>query len=205
MLLDHGALAQVTMLHYLDGLTIGHLAKMTGLNKAPSLSPSTAWRSCWSPYSHWLLAEVRGAGVIFGDETTWCNNRDNGYAWMVRSVDTVVYFCYAHLLRDLEDLEKEFPGQAEVAAFVKTLKPKLTTAMRMRRHYTNLASFQQRARRLKVAIQEIANRPARHAGIQSYQAIFPAHSGSLARPAACSRPHRRTARPPERTGRHPLR
>ena len=212
MLLDNGALAQVAMLHYLEGLTIGHLAKMTGLNKSTLIESQHRLAELLEPLLPRLLAEVRGAGVIFGDETTWRNNGDNGYAWMVRSVDTVVYafrgtragavarelvgeqplpgvlctdryagynnlpiarqFCYAHLLRDLEDLEKEFPGQAEIAAFVKTLKPKLTAAMRLRRHYTSLTSFQQRARRLKAAIQEIVNRPARHAGIQSYQAIF---------------------------------
>lgn len=212
MLLDNGALAQVALLHYLEGLTIGHLARLTGLNKSTLIESQHRLAELLEPVLPRLLAEVRGAGVIFGDETTWRNNGDNGYAWMLKSVDTVVYafrgtragavarelvgdqplpgvlstdryagynglpiarqFCYAHLLRDLEDLEKEFPGQPEVAAFIKALKPKLQAAMRLRRHYTSLASFHRRARRLKATIQEIVNRPARHAGVQSYQTIF---------------------------------
>jgi len=32
-----------------------------------------------------------------------------------------IQYCYAHLLRDVQDLEKEFPDQPEVAAFVRPL------------------------------------------------------------------------------------
>ena len=40
--------------------------------------------------------------------------------------------CSAHLMRDVEDLAQEFPGEAEVTAFTSTLIPLLAGAMYLR-------------------------------------------------------------------------
>jgi hypothetical protein len=37
-------------------------------------------------------------------------------------------YCYAHRLRDVEDLEKEFPSQPEIKSFVAALAPLLARA-----------------------------------------------------------------------------
>lgn len=39
-----------------------------------------------------------------------------------------IQYCYAHLLREVEDLEKEFPDSTEVKAFVSTMAPLLSLA-----------------------------------------------------------------------------
>jgi hypothetical protein len=43
-----------------------------------------------------------------------------------------IQYCYAHLLRDVQGLEKEFPKCDEVKAFVGTLAPLLSLAMGLR-------------------------------------------------------------------------
>ena len=40
-----------------------------------------------------------------------------------------IQYCYAHLLRDVKDMEKEFPDNTEVASFVEELAPLLSSAM----------------------------------------------------------------------------
>jgi transposase len=40
-----------------------------------------------------------------------------------------IQYCYAHLLREVQDLEKEFPDPGEVLAFVSTLAPLLSLAI----------------------------------------------------------------------------
>jgi transposase len=40
--------------------------------------------------------------------------------------------CYSHLLREVQDLEQEFPDAAEVTAFVSTVAPQLALAMGLR-------------------------------------------------------------------------
>ena len=41
-------------------------------------------------------------------------------------------YCYSHLLREIQDLEKEFPEAAEVTAFVSTVAPWLALTMELR-------------------------------------------------------------------------
>lgn len=43
-----------------------------------------------------------------------------------------IEYCYAHLKRDTEGIEKEFPDEPEVAAFVESLAPALCEAMTLR-------------------------------------------------------------------------
>jgi hypothetical protein len=81
-------------------------------------------------------------------------------------------FCYAHLLRDLENLQKDFPDSAEVKQFVAELAPRLSAAMGLRREAPNRASYRRRARRLPARIQRLVEHSALHPGVQSYQDIF---------------------------------
>lgn len=81
-------------------------------------------------------------------------------------------YCYAHLSRDVENLEKEFPDNQEVAAFTQSLVPQLTLAMTLRKGSLSKRQFRRQARQVADQIRAIINRPAAHPGIQHIQNIF---------------------------------
>ena len=81
-------------------------------------------------------------------------------------------YCYAHLLRDLQDIEKEFPDHPEVQAFVGALAPLLASAMALRGLKLSKREFCKQAAILAGKIQGAIRRPARHPAVQSYQDIF---------------------------------
>jgi transposase len=88
-------------------------------------------------------------------------------------------YCYAHLLREVEDLEKQFPGNAEVSAFVAAFAPLLAQAMALRSRPLSDRAFRRQAARLKRQILAVVARPAAHPGIWGIQAIFRAHPDRL--------------------------
>jgi len=81
-------------------------------------------------------------------------------------------YCYAHLSRNVEDLQKEFPDNGEITAFVNALIPQLSAAMALRQQPLSRRHFQQQAARIRTAIEKIVNASASHAGIQHIQDIF---------------------------------
>ncbi len=81
-------------------------------------------------------------------------------------------YCYAHLLRDVEDLQKEFPTDAEVSAFTSTLIPLLAEAMQLRRQAISDETYYQRAREIKAKIITLTGESAQHPGIRKLQDIF---------------------------------
>jgi transposase len=83
-----------------------------------------------------------------------------------------IQYCYSHLLREIQDLEKEFPDVSEVKAFVSTVAPLLSLAMNLRGQPISDAAFSHRAAELKAQILDAMNQPAQHAGIQHIQDIF---------------------------------
>ncbi|MGB8226450.1 MAG: IS66 family transposase [Sedimentisphaerales bacterium] len=101
------------------------------------------------------------AGVLVVD-------RYNGYNKMPCSIQ----YCYAHLLRDVKDMEKDFPENAEVKVFVEALAQQLANAMTLRTLDITKGQFKQQAARIKNAIIGITNGQARHPAIQNIQDIF---------------------------------
>lgn len=83
-----------------------------------------------------------------------------------------IQYCYSHLLREVQDLEKEFSDSGEVNAFVATLAPLLASAMKLRGQPISDAQFYARAAKLKKQIRDTAEQPAHHFGIQRVQNIF---------------------------------
>jgi hypothetical protein len=81
-------------------------------------------------------------------------------------------YCYAHLLRDVEDLEKEFPNQLEIQRFVAALAPLLARAMHLRGLQLSAASFRQQAAQMRTEIEAVTNAPAQHPAIQKIQNLF---------------------------------
>lgn len=81
-------------------------------------------------------------------------------------------YCYSHLLRDVQGLEKEFPDNAEVAAFVQQLAPLLASAIALRSLSLSKREFKRQAKSLKSRIIKTTHRQAKHPGIQKIQILF---------------------------------
>jgi len=88
-------------------------------------------------------------------------------------------YCYSHLKRDTEGIEKEFPDEPEVAAFVQSLVPALAEAMTLRTLGLPRKEFHRRAARTKRRIIAIVHRQANHPAIQKIQDIFRKHKDRL--------------------------
>jgi transposase len=88
-------------------------------------------------------------------------------------------YCYAHLLRNLQDLHKDCPDNAEVTAFVQTLAPLLADAMHLPGERLDTAAYYARANRLKQQILDAISHSARHLAVQNYQTIFRQHRQRL--------------------------
>ena len=87
--------------------------------------------------------------------------------------------CYAHLWRDVKDLEKEFPGQAEVLAFVAALAPVLAEAMKLRSRELKPKEFREQAGSMQGQMIDVTQASAQHSGIQKIQNIFRENSERL--------------------------
>ena len=81
-------------------------------------------------------------------------------------------YCYAHLLRDVKDLEKEFPKESEIKRFVNSAAPLLSRAMSLRNEKISDKKYYKDAQKLKEDIMEVMNSPGKHPGIQKIQNIF---------------------------------
>lgn len=83
-----------------------------------------------------------------------------------------IQYCYAHLLRRLEDLGKEFPEEKEVQCFVSILAPLLAEAMHLRSSPISEKAYYIKAKNIEKNIRKAIRAPASHPGIQKYQDIF---------------------------------
>jgi transposase len=83
-----------------------------------------------------------------------------------------IQYCYSHLLREVQDLEKEFPGEAEISIFVAISAPQLSLAMGLRLQPISDEEFYRRAASLREEIKSTMAQPAKHMGIRRIQDIF---------------------------------
>ena len=90
-----------------------------------------------------------------------------------------IQYCYAHLLREVQDLETEFPEESEVATFVAIAAPLLSLAMALRRQPISDDEFYSRAASLREDIKSVMALPALHLGIRRIQDIFRANERRL--------------------------
>jgi transposase len=140
-----------------------------------------AWLFATSRLSLFLFRQTRAASVpqyVFGK--SWLPgclvvDRYGGY----NKVPCAIQYCYSHLLREVQDLEKEFPEVAEVKAFVSTVAPQLALAMGLRAQPLSDPKFAQQAPALKAQIMASMEAPARHLGICRIQEIFRANADRL--------------------------
>ena len=151
----------------------------------------TGWRTDGKNGYAWLFATVKSSlflfkktrsssvpRAIFGSERlpgTLVVDRYNGY----NKMPCELQYCYSHLLREVEDLEKEFADQAEIKAFVGSVAPLLTLAMGLRGQPISDAQFLLKASEVKGQIKATMQSPAQHMGIRRIQDIFTEHEGRL--------------------------
>jgi len=133
-----------------------------------------AWLFCTPNLSIFLFRSTRSATVpreVFGDQSlpgVLVVDRYQGYNRMPCKLQ----YCYAHLMREVEDLAKEFPDNAEVNAFTATLIPLLASAMHMRSQPLSDAQYYAQAVLTKSQIISVCEQPAQHLGILRIQDIF---------------------------------
>jgi transposase len=133
-----------------------------------------AWLFCTPGLSLFRFRLTRAASVareVFGTQRlpgTLVVDRYQGY----NRVPCALQYCYAHLLREVQDLSKEFPDNDEVARFVASFAPLLAKAMKLRAQPLPAESFRQQALELKLEIKMLVHSSAQHPGIQKIQNLF---------------------------------
>ena len=83
-----------------------------------------------------------------------------------------IQYCYAHLARDIEDLQKDDPDDPEVNRFVETALPQLAAAMSLRQLNLSKRQFRQQAAALRQDLETTMLAPAAHPGVQHIQDLF---------------------------------
>jgi transposase len=133
-----------------------------------------AWLFCTELISLFRFRSTRSAKVVkevLGPRHlsgTLVVDRYNGY----NQAPCPLQYCYVHLSRDTEDIQKEFPDNPEVAAFVNAMVPQLSAAIGLRQQPLSRRQFKKQAALIQSAIQQIVNASASHPGIQHIQNIF---------------------------------
>ena len=133
-----------------------------------------SWSFCTNDISIFRFRGSRSASIaaeVFGAEPlpgVLVVDRYNGYNKMPCSIQ----YCYAHLLREVKDLEKNFPENAEIKSFVEALAPQLANAISLRTLDITDKQFKRQAAKIKAAIINITDQQARHPAIQKIQDIF---------------------------------
>lgn len=142
-----------------------------------------AWLFCTPTLSLFLFRATRAATVpheVLGDRPlagTLVVDRYGGY----NRAPCALQYCYAHLLRDVEALEQEFPESPEVAAFTGTLGRLLADAMHLQGQPLPDPAYYAAAAALKDKIEAVVEQPAQHLGIRHLQEIFREHAARLYR------------------------
>lgn len=133
-----------------------------------------AWLFATETISIFIFKQTRSSKIpkmVFGDEPlpgTLVVDRYAGY----NKTPCQLQYCYAHLLREVEDLQKEFPDSDEVKVFDSVMLPLLTEAMQLRNQPIKDEEFYAKAALVKADIIAAVKAPAVHLGIRHIQDIF---------------------------------
>lgn len=133
-----------------------------------------AWLFATDKISIFLFGRTRAASVareILGEDTLpgyLVVDRYAGYNWVL----CLIQYCYAHLLREVKDLQKEFPEDGEVKAFVVVMAPLLALAIKLRKQPISDEEFYIQAKKVQSEIVAAIKLAATHLGIRRIQDIF---------------------------------
>lgn len=160
--------------------------------KAPvKHADETGWRTNGKNGYAWLFAtpelsifqfeNTRSSRVpkaVFGDKClpgVLVVDRYAGY----NKMPCAIQYCLAHLLREVQDAEKEFQESAEVKSFVSTVAPLLALAIGLRSQAISDTEFYGKIAGVKTELQNAMQAPAQHLAIRRIQEIFSANSERL--------------------------
>jgi transposase len=133
-----------------------------------------AWLFCTPQTSLFSFQNTRSASVprsIFGEKKlpgVLVVDRYNAY----NKAPVQIQYCYAHLLRDVEKLVKDFPDSPEVQTFVSILAPLLSQAMHLRTQPLSDAQYYRQAKEIQNKIIGVTKSPTQHLAIQAMQDLF---------------------------------
>ncbi len=133
-----------------------------------------AWLFCTPETSLFSFQNTRSASVpqgIFGEKKlpgVLVVDRYNAY----NKAPVSIQYCYAHLLRDVEKLAKDFPDHPEVQSYVSALIPLLAQAMHLRTQSLSDKKYYQQAKEIQNKIMEVNKSPAQHLAIRAMQDLF---------------------------------
>ncbi len=140
-----------------------------------------AWLFCTETISIYRFRQTRSGQVaqqVLGAKRlrgVMVVDRYHGY----NRAPCALQYCYAHLLRDVQDLEEEFPEQIEIQQFVSAFAPLLARAMQLRSLKLTAQQFGLQAGQTQTEIMALAQAPAQHPAIQKIQNIFRDHPNRL--------------------------
>jgi len=109
--------------------------------------------------------EVLGAKRLPG---TLVVDRYNAY----NKAPCAMQYCYSHLSRDIEELQKDDPEDPQVNRFVETALPQLAAAMSLRTLKLSRRQFMKQAAALRRDIETTMQASASHPGIHHIQNLF---------------------------------
>ena len=112
-----------------------------------------------------VVKEVLGTGPLTGVLVV---DRYGAY----NRVPCSIQYCYAHLLREMDDLEQEFDSQAEVQNYAAQMKLHLTDAMHLRQRGFEEEEYLREAEKIKVRILALSDRQAVHSAVRRWQDFF---------------------------------
>jgi transposase len=133
-----------------------------------------AWLFCSQETSLFRFRQTRSSQVVqevFGPERLSGVLVVDRYA-AYNAAPCPLQYCYSHLLREVQDLEKEFPEEIEVQVFTSVLAPLLAAAMQLRAQGLDPAAFRAQAGQVKERIIDWTENAASHPGVQRIQNIF---------------------------------
>ena len=151
----------------------------------------TSWRTdgqqgyCWlfasAGVSLHLYRKTRSAQVV---EEVLGKQQLNGYLVVDRyqaynRALCKVQYCYAHLLRDLKDLQAEFADEKEVEAYSQEMIELLSQAMRLQSSKPDDEHYYRDAKRIKKEILKACHRASHHLAIKRWQDFFVEEEGHL--------------------------
>jgi transposase len=176
----------IDVAHRIGKLSVGAIEELSeqyrraGVRHADETSWRTdghngyAWLFATEDLSIYLFRPTRSAAVakeILGNKPlggVLVVDRYNAY----NRAPCNLQYCYAHLMREVEDLAKEFAEEGEVERFCSSLIPLLAQAMHLRTQAISDPKYYKLARQIKAQIEAVVNSPARHLGIRRIQDIF---------------------------------
>ena len=87
--------------------------------------------------------------------------------------------CYAHLLREMKDVEQECENNDEIKSYTSPMKLHLSDAMQLRKRGLSEVEYQAEAALIKAKILELSDRQAAHPAVRKWQDFFVEKSARL--------------------------